>query len=199
MRAIPELANEIAVRYYEIPKEQRNGKCQVSISTSFFVPKPFTPFQWAPMYPKEGVSAASQDRQRHHEGAAQSQEPSLSLARGRCDRAGGNLCPGRPADRRRRFITPTRSGCIFDAWGDFFDAEKWDAAFEKSRAWTWRFTLTGSGTSTRSCPGISSIVGIRKDFFCAGMETGHGGYRHAKLPDDVFRLRLQIFGRRCLL
>ncbi len=53
MRAIPELANEIAVRYYEIPKEQRNGKCQVSISTSFFVPKPFTPFQWAPMYPKE--------------------------------------------------------------------------------------------------------------------------------------------------
>lgn len=52
MRAIPELANEIAVRYYEIPKEQRHGKCQITMSTSFFVPKPFTPFQWAPMYEK---------------------------------------------------------------------------------------------------------------------------------------------------
>ena len=40
MKAIPELANDIAVRYYEIPKDQRNGKCQITISTSFFVPKP---------------------------------------------------------------------------------------------------------------------------------------------------------------
>ena len=52
MKAIPELANDIAVRYYEIPKDQRNGKCQITMSTSFFVPKPFTPFQWAPMYEK---------------------------------------------------------------------------------------------------------------------------------------------------
>ena len=53
MKAIAELANRIAVRYYEIPKDQRNGKCQITVSTSFFVPKPFTPFQWAPMCTKE--------------------------------------------------------------------------------------------------------------------------------------------------
>ena len=34
----------------KIPKEQRVGKCQITVSTSFFVPKPFTPFQWARMY-----------------------------------------------------------------------------------------------------------------------------------------------------
>ena len=50
MRAIPELANQIAALYYEtIPKEERTGKCQITMSTSFFVPKPFTPFQWAKM------------------------------------------------------------------------------------------------------------------------------------------------------
>ena len=49
-KAIAHLANEIAVKYYEIPKDQRNGKCQITVSTSFFVPKPFTPFQWAPMF-----------------------------------------------------------------------------------------------------------------------------------------------------
>lgn len=54
MRAIAELANETAARYYDtVPKEKRNGRCQITISTSFFVPKPFTPFQWARMYPPE--------------------------------------------------------------------------------------------------------------------------------------------------
>ncbi len=47
MRQIAWLAEKIAERYYDVPKEQRHGKCQIVVSTSFFVPKPFTPFQWA--------------------------------------------------------------------------------------------------------------------------------------------------------
>ena len=54
MKAIPELANDIAALYYEtVPKDKRNGKCQITISTSFFVPKPFTPFQWCTMQQPE--------------------------------------------------------------------------------------------------------------------------------------------------
>ena len=50
IRGIAELSNKIAATYYEtIPKEKRNGKVQIVASTSFFIPKPFTPFQWAPM------------------------------------------------------------------------------------------------------------------------------------------------------
>ncbi len=52
-KAIAWLAEKIAKRYYEIPKDKRNGKCQITVSTSFFVPKPFTPFQWARMCTKE--------------------------------------------------------------------------------------------------------------------------------------------------
>ena len=37
----------------QIPKEKRHGKVQIVVSTSFFVPKPFTPFQWAPMYTEQ--------------------------------------------------------------------------------------------------------------------------------------------------
>ncbi|MDD7520859.1 MAG: TIGR03960 family B12-binding radical SAM protein, partial [Lachnoclostridium sp.] len=47
--AIAELANKIAVEYYTIPKEVRNGKVNIVVSTSLFVPKPFTPFQWEAM------------------------------------------------------------------------------------------------------------------------------------------------------
>ena len=53
MKGIAHLAESIAKRYYEIPKDQRHGKCQIVVSTSFFVPKPFTPFQWAGMFRKE--------------------------------------------------------------------------------------------------------------------------------------------------
>ena len=37
----------------DIPKDRRNGKVQIVASSSFFVPKPFTPFQWARMCTKE--------------------------------------------------------------------------------------------------------------------------------------------------
>ena len=47
---IMDLCEKIAELFYEtVPKEKRHGKCQITASTSFFVPKPFTPFQWAPM------------------------------------------------------------------------------------------------------------------------------------------------------
>ena len=44
MKEIARLSDRVARRYYEIPKEQRHGKCQITASSSFFVPKPFTPF-----------------------------------------------------------------------------------------------------------------------------------------------------------
>ena len=53
MKEIARLSDRVARRYYEIPKEDRHGKCQITASSSFFVPKPFTPFQWASMYPAE--------------------------------------------------------------------------------------------------------------------------------------------------
>lgn len=54
MKGIAHLAQKIAEIYYEVvPKEQRKGKVQINVSTSFFVPKPFTPFQWAPMYTEQ--------------------------------------------------------------------------------------------------------------------------------------------------
>ena len=54
MKGIAHLAENIAMEYYDtVPKEKRHGKVQITVSTSFFVPKPFTPFQWAPMCTKE--------------------------------------------------------------------------------------------------------------------------------------------------
>ena len=55
IRGIAELSNKIAALFYDtVPKEKRvNGRVQIVASTSFFVPKPFTPFQWAKQATKE--------------------------------------------------------------------------------------------------------------------------------------------------
>ena len=50
---IPKLCQRVAEEYYTIPKEDRNGKISITASASYFVPKPFTPFQWAPMLAPE--------------------------------------------------------------------------------------------------------------------------------------------------
>ena len=49
LRALQIWPNKVAKTFYEIPKGERpgNGRCRIVVSsTSFFVPKPFTPFQW---------------------------------------------------------------------------------------------------------------------------------------------------------
>ena len=53
MEGMALLSEKIAEAYYDIPKDRRNGKVQIVASSSFFVPKPFTPFQWAKMCTKE--------------------------------------------------------------------------------------------------------------------------------------------------
>ncbi len=129
MRAIAALANETAVRYYEtVPKEQRNGKCQITISTSFFVPKPFTPFQWARMYPPEDyigrariVNEAVKAQLNHKSLRYNWHEADVTVIEGvlaRGDRRIGQVI-------RRVYET----GGIFDAWSEFFDYTRWTEAF----------------------------------------------------------------------
>ncbi|MDD6306331.1 MAG: TIGR03960 family B12-binding radical SAM protein [Clostridiales bacterium] len=130
MRAIAELANDIAVRYYEIPKEQRNGKCQITISTSFFVPKPFTPFQWARMYPPEDyigrakiVNDTVKEQLNRKSIKYNWHEADVTVLEGvlaRGDRKVGQV-----------LLKVYEKGGIFDAWSEFFDYQRWLDAFEE--------------------------------------------------------------------
>ncbi|WBW95856.1 TIGR03960 family B12-binding radical SAM protein [Oceanirhabdus sp. W0125-5] len=52
---IGELGSKVVDAYYAVPKEERKKGLTVTLSTSILVPKPFTPFQWAPQERKESV------------------------------------------------------------------------------------------------------------------------------------------------
>ncbi len=129
MRAIARLADATAARYYEtVPKEKRNGRCQITISTSFFVPKPFTPFQWARMYPPEDyigrarvVNNAVKEQLNRKSIRYNWHEADIAVLEGvfaRGDRRVGQVI-------RRAY----EKGAIFDAWSEFFDYGRWQEAF----------------------------------------------------------------------
>ena len=129
MKAIPKLANEIAACYYDtVPKEKRNGKCQITISTSFFVPKPFTPFQWARMYtPDDYLGRARIVNEGVHE---QLNRKSIRYNWHEADVTvlEGILARG---DRKigQAILKVYEKGGIFDAWSEFFDYQRWLDAF----------------------------------------------------------------------
>lgn len=129
MKEIARLADKIARRYYEIPKDERNGKCQITTSTSFFIPKPFTPFQWARMYSnKEYIARAAIVK---HEFQEQLNRKSLKYNWHDAETTvlEGVLARG---DRRIGKVIEEayRQGCLYDAWSETFSYDKWMKAFE---------------------------------------------------------------------
>lgn len=131
MRAIPELADKIARRYYEIPKDQRNGKCQITTSTSFFIPKPFTPFQWARMYTNEEyIARAATVKHAFNEQLNKKSlkyhwhDAEVTVLEGVLARGDRKVCA--------LVEEAYRLGCLYDSWSDQFDNEKWMQAFENT-------------------------------------------------------------------
>ncbi len=130
MKEIPRLGDKIARRYYEIPKEQRNGKCQITMSTSFFVPKPFTPFQWAPMCEKDEylrrakiVNTEMKEQLNKKSLKYNWHEADVTVLEGVLARGDRNV--------GQVLLKAYEKGCIFDSWSEFFDNEKWMEAFEE--------------------------------------------------------------------
>ena len=130
MQGIAELSEKVAEVYYDtVPKEQRHGKVQVTASTSFFVPKPFTPFQWAPMCTKKQfLERASIVNHRMKE---MLNKKSLRYNWHEADVTvlEGVLARG---DRKVAAVIEEayRQGAIYDSWSEYFNNDIWMKAFE---------------------------------------------------------------------
>ena len=129
---IADLAERIAELYYDtVPKEERSGKVQITVSTSFFIPKPFTPFQWEPMYRPETYLDKAAFLNETIKGMLNKKSIRYNWHDAKTSVIEGLLARG---DRRvgRVIEEAYRSGACFDAWTDHFDYDKWIAALEKS-------------------------------------------------------------------
>lgn len=172
MKAIPQLANEIAALYYDtVPKEKRNGKCQITISTSFFVPKPFTPFQWAGMYtPGDYLARARVVNEGVH---AQLNHKSIKYNWHEADVTvlEGILARG---DRKigQALLKVYEKGGIFDAWSEYFDYQRWVDAFAECGIDTDFYTMREHDLD-EIFPWDFIDIGVSKEFLKREWKNAH--------------------------
>ncbi len=126
IEGIAELAQKVVDLFYSLPDRPKGRGVTVSISCATFIPKPFTPFQFEPQNDFDTIEA----KQKHLLESIKTRKISLSmhmsgtslieavLARG--DRRVGNV-----------IYTAWKKGCKFDGWDEFFDFDKWKAAFDE--------------------------------------------------------------------
>lgn len=125
------LADKIAAKYFELPKEERHGRPEIVASSSFFVPKPFTPFQWSPMNTAEQFET----KRRFLLGKVKEQLNQRSI-RYQCHDAVTSELEGIFARGDRKLCkvieAAYRKGCIFDAWTDYFKEDVWEQVMDEN-------------------------------------------------------------------
>lgn len=123
------LADKIAAKYFELPKEERHGRPEIVASSSFFVPKPFTPFQWSPMNTAEQFES----KRRFLLGKVKEQLNQRSIHY-QCHDAVTSELEGIFARGDRKLCKVIedayRRGCIFDAWTDYFKEDVWEQVMD---------------------------------------------------------------------
>ncbi|SKC64565.1 TIGR03960 family B12-binding radical SAM protein [Maledivibacter halophilus] len=123
---IADLAKKVVDIYYKTPKENRRKGLKVTISTSSFVPKPFTPFQWEPqdeidtlvekqMYLKDKLKLKKITYNYH--------DSKTSFLEGVFARGDRRLC--------NVLIKAFEKGCRFDGWQEQFQYDRWMEAFSE--------------------------------------------------------------------
>lgn len=163
MKEIAHLCNEIAALYYEtVPKEMRNGKVQIVASTSFFIPKPFTPFQWAKMCTKKEfldrayiVNTEMKEQLNRKSIKYNWHEADVSMWEGVLARGDRKLS--------KALLKAYEKGCLFDSWSELFQNNLWSESFEECGIST-DFYTTRERTLDEIFPWDFIDCGVSKDF-----------------------------------
>lgn len=164
IEGIADLCNKVAKEFFDtVPKEERkNGPVQIVASTSFFIPKPFTPFQWAPMNSKEDfirkayvtktsiMSQINQKRIKYNWHEADVSIMEGVFARG--DRKVGQV-----------ILKAYEKGCLYDAWGEYYKNDVWMDTFAECGL-SVDFYTTRERSLDEILPWDFIDAGITKDF-----------------------------------
>lgn len=123
---IADMADKVVREYYKVPKDKRKKGLRVNVSSSIFVPKPFTPFQWIPQDDMGNVLEKVKKLKANIKERAVSytyHETKVSyleaiFARG--DRKLSNV-----------LIRAYEKGAKFDGWSEYFNYDIWMEALKE--------------------------------------------------------------------
>lgn len=123
---IADLAQKVLDCYFAIPKEERAKNINITVSTSSFVPKPFTAFQWAKQDTREEIIK----KQDLLKSSIKSRRIKYNWHNNKTSYLEGVFAKG---DRRlgEVIIKAVENGCQFDSWADHFKFDVWLDAFKE--------------------------------------------------------------------
>lgn len=170
LQGIIDLSNAIVEKFFEIPKEERKGRpISVVASSSCFVPKPFTPFQWTPQATAEEFldktyyikthMTRKQVKYNYHE----AQLSSLEGVMARGDRRVG-----------KAIVRAWELGAKFDSWNELFKYDVWMQAFEDTGIQK-EFYANRQRSYDEILPWDHISIGVSKQFLINEMEKAKAG------------------------
>lgn len=123
---ISDLAYEVVDIYKDVHNGKFKGKFNVTVSTSTFVPKPFTPFQWNP----QDIKANVIEKQRHLVRKLKNRNITYNYHDSDTSLMEAVFARG---DRRlgKVLLRAHELGAKFDGWDEHFDLEIWKKAMEE--------------------------------------------------------------------
>lgn len=165
---IADLSKKVVRQYFELPKEKRAPGLRVTTSVSSFVPKAFTPFQWARQNTMEELREkqyALKDCMTDKRVKYNYHEAPISVLEGVFARG----------DRRLAavLIKAHEKGIRFDGWNQFFSMEKWQEAFDECGIDPHFYTRERSFDEV--LPWDMIDVGVRKDFLISEAKKAEKG------------------------
>ena len=123
---IAELGQKVVNTFYKCENRPKGKGVSVTLSTSSFVPKPFTPFQWEPQDTEESLK----EKQRTIKESIKTKkitynyhDSSTSFLEAVFARGDRRLC--------RVMELALEKGFHFDGWGECFDLDKWLELFRE--------------------------------------------------------------------
>ena len=188
LKGIAELSDKIVETYFELPKEKRPRPVQVVASSSCFVPKPFTPFQWDAQDTYETFLEKAhlvKNSVKRKQVRYQYHDTKLSALEGVTARG----------DRRlgKAILRAWELGCRFDSWSDQFDYEKWVQAFEDTGIDP-RFYANRVRSYDEILPWDHISVGVTRDFLIREREKAYLGQVTPNCREQCSGCGAQSFG-----
>jgi len=126
IEGIAQMARRILNVYYSLPKAVKGRHIDITVSTSSFVPKPFTPFQWDAQNNMDMLYDKQKLLQQH----LRIKNVSYRWSDNRLSFMEAVFARG---DRRlgKVLIKAWQNGCRFDGWSDCFNYDMWLKAFDQ--------------------------------------------------------------------
>ncbi len=123
---IADLSQKVLEQYFSVPKEERAKNINITTSTSSFIPKPFTPFQWAKQDFREEIIR----KQDMLKSSITNRKIKYNWHDNKASYLEGVFARG---DRRLlpAVLAAVKAGCRFDSWDEHFRFDKWMKTFEE--------------------------------------------------------------------